>query len=62
MGPARGRLIDVLGVVIIVLVLVVVLPVGFLVGGAVVAAIMGSSLDADARKRHEGSELIDLNN
>ena len=51
-----------LGVVIIVLVLVVVLPIGFLVGGAVVAGIMGSSLDADARARHEGSELIDLNN
>ena len=51
-----------LGVVIIVLVLVVVLPVGFLVGGAVVAGIMGSALDADARRRHEGSELVDLNN
>ena len=51
-----------LGAVIIVLVLVVVLPVGFLVGGAVVAGIMGSALDADARARHEGSELVDLNN
>ena len=50
-----------LGVVIIVLVLVVILPVGFLVGGAVVAAIMGQSLDADARRRYEGSELNDLN-
>jgi hypothetical protein len=51
----------VVGAVIIVLVLLVVLPVGFLVGGAVVAAVMGQSLDADARARHEGSELNELN-
>lgn len=51
----------VIGVVIIVLVLVVVLPVSFLIGGAVVAALMGQSLNADARKRYEGSELVDLN-
>lgn len=50
-----------IGVVIIVLVLVVVLPVGFLVGGAAVAALLGQSLDADGRARHEGSELVDLN-
>jgi len=51
----------VLGAVIIVVVLLVVLPVGFLIGGGVLAAIFGSSLDADARARHEGSELVDLN-
>lgn len=50
-----------IGAAIIVVVLVVVLPVGFLIGGAVVAALMGQSLDADARRRHEGSELVDLN-
>ena len=50
-----------LGAVIIVIVLLVVLPIGFLVGGAIVAAIMGQSLDADARARHEGSELNEVN-
>ena len=51
-----------LGAVIIVIVLLVVLPIAMLIGGGVIAAIMGSALDADARARHEGSELIDLNN
>lgn len=51
-----------IGAVIIVVVLLVVLPVGFLMGGAVVAAILGESLRRDAEKRHEGSELVDLNN
>lgn len=50
-----------IGAVIIVVVLLVVLPVSFLVGGGVFAAILGSSLKADAEHRHEGSELIDLN-
>jgi len=51
----------VLGAVIIVVVIVVVLPVAFLMGGAVVAAILGESLRRDAEHRHEGSELVDLN-
>jgi len=51
----------VIGAVIIVLVLVVVLPVGFLVGGAVVAGLLGSALKADGEARNAGSELIDLN-
>lgn len=50
-----------LGAVIIVVVLLIVLPMGFLMGGAAVAAILGSSLKADAEKTHEGSEFIDLN-
>ena len=50
-----------LGAVIIVVVLLVVLPVSFLVGGGAFAAVLGSSLKADAEKRNEGSELIDLN-
>ena len=50
-----------IGAVIIVVVLLVVLPVGFLLGGAVLAALLGQSLDADGRKRHEGSELLDQN-
>jgi hypothetical protein len=51
----------VLGAVIIVIVLLVVLPVGFLVGGAVVAALLGESLHRDARARYADSELLDLN-
>ena len=49
------------GAVIIVVVLLVVLPVAFLIGGAIVAAIFGESLRRDAERRHEGSELLDLN-
>ena len=49
------------GVVIIVLVLLVVLPVFFLVGGAAVAAVLGTALKANGEATHEGSELIDLN-
>jgi hypothetical protein len=52
---------DVSGAVIIVVVLLVVLPIAFLIGGAVIAAILGESLRRDAEKRHEGSELTDLN-
>lgn len=50
-----------LGAVIIVIVLLVVLPVGFLVGGAVIAGLLGSALKADGEARHQGSELVDLN-
>lgn len=50
-----------LGAVIIVIVLLVVLPVSFLIGGAVVAALLGQSLNADARARYADSELLDLN-
>lgn len=50
-----------LGAVIVVLVTVVLLPVGFLVGGAVVAAGLGSALTATKERDHEGSELVELN-
>jgi hypothetical protein len=49
------------GAILVVLVVVVVLPVGMLVGGAVVSAALGTALDKDAARRHEGSELVDLN-
>ena len=49
------------GAVLIVVALVVVLPVSFLVGGAVVAAVLTSSLHSYGNRSHEGSELIDLN-
>ena len=50
-----------LGALIMVVLLVIVLPVSFLVGGALVAAILTSTLSSYARRSHEGSELIDLN-
>ena len=60
-GPSWDKNVDVIGVVIIVFVLVVALPVSFLVGGAVVAAILSGSLKSNAEATHAGSELIDLN-
>jgi flagellar basal body-associated protein FliL len=51
----------VLGAVLIVIVLLVVLPVAFLIGGGVVAAIFGAALDADGRRRFEGSERLEMN-
>ena len=50
-----------LGAVIMVIILLVVLPVSFLVGGAVLAAIFGSSLTAAKERDHAGSELVELN-
>jgi len=41
--------------------LVIALPVSFLIGGAVVAAVLTMSLKSNAEATHEGSELIDLN-
>lgn len=49
------------GAVVIVIVLLVVLPIGFIVGGAAVAALLGSTLKERAEVTHEGSELIELN-
>ena len=49
------------GPFIVVFVLIVVLPVSFLMGGAVVAAVLSHALKSNAETLHEGSELIDLN-
>ena len=49
------------GPIIIVFVLLIVLPVSFLVGGAIVAMVLSSSLKSNAEATHAGSELIDLN-
>lgn len=49
------------GAIIIVLVVVVILPVSVLMSGGVGAAIIGWFLRDDAARRHEGSELLDLN-
>ena len=58
-SPGKNVVVD-LGPVIIVIVTVIALPVSFLVGGAVVAAILSTSLKSNAEATHEGSELIDL--
>jgi hypothetical protein len=50
------------GPIIIVVVTVIALPVSFLVGGAVVAAVLSGALKKNAEATHEGSELIQLNN
>jgi len=49
------------GPIIVVFVIVIALPVSFLVGGAVVAAVLSTALKGNAEATHEGSELIELN-
>jgi hypothetical protein len=50
----------VVGAVAIVIVLLLI-PVGVVMSGAVLSAILGWSLKTDAEDRNEGSELIELN-
>ena len=50
------------GAVIIIVVLLLLMPFLLFMTGAIVAAILGWALKADAESRHEGSELIQLNN
>ncbi|MBW3615692.1 MAG: hypothetical protein KY439_10350 [Actinobacteria bacterium] len=50
-----------LGAAIVVGVILFVLPPLFLMTGAVVSAIMGWALRANAEDDHAGSELVDLN-
>ena len=49
------------GALVVVFVVVVVIPVGVLVTGAVMAAVLGHSLRRNAEVTHPGSELTDLN-
>jgi hypothetical protein len=50
-----------MGPIIMVLLLVVVVPVGIIISGGVLAAIIGYFLKTNAETTHEGSELIDTN-
>ena len=50
-----------LGAVLVALAVIVVIPSSFMIGGAVLAGLLGWSLKSDADDRHEGSELVDLN-
>ena len=49
-----------LGAVLMVILLVIVMPVGILVGGAVVASLLGGLLKSDVDSSHEGSELLEV--
>lgn len=50
-----------MGPILIVIALVVVIPVLVILSGGIAAAVIGIVSDADNAKRHEGSELADLN-
>jgi hypothetical protein len=41
--------------------LLVVLPVAFIIGGGVIAVILGQTLSKDVEYLNEGSELVELN-
>ena len=43
-----------------IILLVVIMPVGILISGAVVAALLGGLLKRDVDATHKGSELLDL--
>ena len=49
-----------LGAVLMVILLVIVMPVGILVGGAVVASLLGGLLKSDVDSSHEGTELLEV--
>jgi hypothetical protein len=51
----------VLGAILVGLAIVVAIPVGVFLAGAVMAAVLGTTLTEDAEARNEGSELLDLN-
>jgi hypothetical protein len=50
-----------LGVILLVAAIVIALPIGLLITGGIVAAILGWFQQKDAEQRHAGSELVDLN-
>ncbi len=50
-----------IGVAIIVVVLVAVIPVGVLISGGVVSALLGYFLKDEGETSHAGSELVDTN-
>lgn len=50
-----------IGAIAIVVFLLILFPVGLLMSGAGLSAVLGFFLQKDGEERHEGSELIDLN-
>ncbi len=62
-GPTRsgsGIIGTVIGAIIMIFVLIVAIPVGFLMTMGGLAALLGGITKADADKRYEGSELLDI--
>ena len=51
-----------LGGIAIAIVILVVIPSLLFFGGAAALVLIGNAARADAERRHQGSELIDLNN
>jgi hypothetical protein len=49
-----------LGAIILAAIIVIGIPVGFLMSGALGAALLGTTLAQDAEARYEGSELVGL--
>lgn len=49
------------GAVLVVIALLIVIPVGIIISGGVLAAIISHVLRVEVDKNHEGSELLDLN-
>lgn len=49
------------GAIVIAIAVIVVLPVGMLMSGAVLSAVLGWRLKEEAEIVHEGSELIETN-
>ena len=50
-----------IGAIAIAVVIVLVIPIGVSMAGAVIAAVLGTTLKEDGESRNEGSELLDLN-
>src|SRR4051794_10647526 len=61
--PTSPRIcrIAVMGPALIVFALLIALPVGTLIGGAVLAVILGFLVKTEVDQEHEGSELLELN-
>jgi hypothetical protein len=49
-----------LGAIALAIAIVIVIPVGAMMSGAAIAALLGTSATLDAETRYAGSELIDL--
>ena len=51
----------VLGAIILAVIIVIALPIGFMLGGAAAAALLGWTLKNEGEESHPGSELLETN-
>jgi hypothetical protein len=56
-----GRMVAMIGPILVVIALLVVIPVGVIMSGGVLAGVIAHFLRVDVDTTHEGSELINLN-